>query len=727
MLLPVAAIGLVIAEPSRLSFLGFGTEEVDSSKYILFSASKRPFRVTVDARGTVASQQSYTLTNTVEGATTILWIAPEGLRVSKPLKAEFDGEVVSIVKNESLGEESVTVTLKNADGEEAAFTHTIGEVTEVLVEEGQPVKSGDNLVGDVVCELDSSGMIDLERQQKIKVTQSRALLERAMKNAEMQKIANDSDRALAILNRDLAKLDLTKFEDGRYIADRDKLVGDLKNMQLQLATAQDKLEFDDRNAKKGYVQLSQLEKSRLDVLSAQIALDDKKTELMVLEKYEYERQIKELRANAIEFARTVDRVKLAGDAALAQELADRQAAELKYKVEVEQLEKLERQIKGCRMVAGAAGEVVYAPQESKSGQPVAIEEGTRVRERQDIIQLPDLSKMKVDLRIPEAKIGNVAVGNPALVRLDAYPDQPLKASVSYVSSIAAPGSWPNTDIKSYTVTILINDARLVESLDLRPGLTASVEIVTEETQDDVLQVPAQSVINIFDRNYLYVFRPTGPERIEVLVASVSAQSARIAEFDRVDLNEDGVLTLNESGTFLNEDAIVRVDTDEDSSLSRDEFDAVNVLADGDQVLMNPRTHFKSEIDDLESQLSAEREEASKKNGAQSKGAADSGDAKGGQGRGAAGGGQGGRGGANAGKAAGGGKPGNGGAGGAGKGGGAQPDAATRFKGWDKNGDGKVTKEEAPELSRFFDYMDLNKDGSLTLEELKEAQKNAPKR
>ena len=689
MLLPVVVIGLVIAEPSRLSFLGFGEEEVDSSKYILFSASKRPFRVTVDDRGTVASQQSYTLTNSVEGSTTILWIAPEGLRVSEPLKADFDGEVVSIVENESLGEKSVTLTLKNAEGEETAFTHTVGEVTEVLVAEGQPVKSGDQLVGDVVCELDSSGMIDRERQQRIKVTQARATLERAMKNADMQKIANDSNSALAVLNRDLAKLDLTKFEDGQYIADRDKLAGDLKNLQLQLATAQDKLEFDDRNAKKGYVQLSQLEKSRLDVLSAQIALDDKKTELMVLEKYEYERQIKELRANALEFARTVDRVKLAGDAALAQETADRQAAELKYKVEVGQLEKLERQIAGCRMVAGAAGEVVYAPQESKSGQPVMIEEGTRVRERQDIIQLPDLSKMKVDLQIPEAKIGDVAVGNPALVRLDAYPDQPLKSSVSYVSSIAAPGSWPNTDIKSYTVTVLINDARLVESLDLRPGLTASVEIVTEETQDDVLQVPAQAVINIFDRNYLYVFGPSGPERVEVLVASASAQTARIAEFDRVDLNEDGVLTLNESGAFLNEDAVARIDTDEDSSISRDEFDAVNGIADGDQVLMNPRTHFQSELDDLESQLSAEREEASKKNGA--KGLGDPGDAKGkkGTGRGAAGGKPGGRSGAA------GGKPGDG------EKSAGQPDPETQFKSMDKNGDGKFTKEEAPETPWVF--------------------------
>ena len=49
----------------------------------------------------------------------------------------------------------------------------------------------------------------------------------------------------------------------------------------------------------------------------------------------------------------------------------------------------------------------------------------------------------------------------------------------------------------------------------------------------------------------------------------------------------------------------------------------------------------------------------------------------------------------------------------------QADAAGRFRQFDKNGDGKITREESAN-ARWFDTLDLNRDGLITLEETKAA-------
>jgi hypothetical protein len=50
-----------------------------------------------------------------------------------------------------------------------------------------------------------------------------------------------------------------------------------------------------------------------------------------------------------------------------------------------------------------------------------------------------------------------------------------------------------------------------------------------------------------------------------------------------------------------------------------------------------------------------------------------------------------------------------------------------FKRLDKNGDGKVTKDEAPErMAEHFDKLDKNGDGGLTPDELKRPEGAGPR-
>jgi collagen type III alpha len=67
-----------------------------------------------------------------------------------------------------------------------------------------------------------------------------------------------------------------------------------------------------------------------------------------------------------------------------------------------------------------------------------------------------------------------------------------------------------------------------------------------------------------------------------------------------------------------------------------------------------------------------------------------------------------------------------GAGGPGGPGGARPNPEDIFKRLDKNGDGKIAKDEAPErIAANFEKLDANKDGFITPEELKAARPGGP--
>ena len=52
-----------------------------------------------------------------------------------------------------------------------------------------------------------------------------------------------------------------------------------------------------------------------------------------------------------------------------------------------------------------------------------IEEGAVVRNRQEIIKLPDISEMKLTVKIHESHINQVHLGQPAYVVFDSMPDQ----------------------------------------------------------------------------------------------------------------------------------------------------------------------------------------------------------------------------------------------------------------------------------------------------------------
>lgn len=96
----------------------------------------------------------------------------------------------------------------------------------------------------------------------------------------------------------------------------------------------------------------------------------------------------------------------------------------------------------------------------------------------------DLTKMQVHTNVSESDIGPVSQRQPASFTVDAYPGKAFSGTVAQVRN--APITVQN--VVTYDVVIAVDNA----NLELKPGMTANVNITTAQ-RDDVLKIPLRAV------------------------------------------------------------------------------------------------------------------------------------------------------------------------------------------------------------------------------------------
>lgn len=119
-------------------------------------------------------------------------------------------------------------------------------------------------------------------------------------------------------------------------------------------------------------------------------------------------------------------------------------------------------------------------------------EGDNVWTGAPIAEIPDLSSMRVELKLDEVDRGKVRLGQPVKVRVDAIPDKEFDAEITWISPIAAlvfrgggPGGAASDKQFPAWATLKNVDDRM------RPGMSASVDIVIESLPN-VLMIPIRA-------------------------------------------------------------------------------------------------------------------------------------------------------------------------------------------------------------------------------------------
>lgn len=543
-----------------------------------------------------------------------------------------------------------------------------------IIEEGTAVTEGTLLV-----ELDSSKFKNDMIQQQIAMEQAIAAEKQAKEALAIAMAQNASDIEAARLKLTLAELDLKKYEEGESIQERKTVEGEVKLKEEEVTRTKDKFAFTTRLSKKGYATQNEVEADRIAMEKAKIDLVVAKEKKRVLDDFTYKRTITEKKANAEEYVRELERVQRKAAAAETQARADLKARELTAKLQTDKYKQLQEQIEYCTVYAPQDGLVVYANERNSRGQTeVSIAEGATVRERQAIIHLPDVSKMRVNARIHESKIDMIREKLPAKIKVDARPGVVFTGEVDMVSLVPLSGNWPNFNLKEYQCNIAIKDSPELTST-LKPGLTAEVEILVDRI-DSAIQVPIQAVIERAGRHFAFIIKDNRAERREIKVGRTNEVSIQVKEG----------------------------------------------LTENERVALNPRLALRSDIEALEQDIpdeSAEGEghfkgtkvppgEKAEGENRRGPGAERGAGGPGGE-RGSAGpGGERGAGGERGGAPGGAGSPGAGGAPGGGRpGGGGPPNFAAMVGRMDKNSDGKLQLDEVPD--GFRDRLapaDKNSDG-----------------
>jgi HlyD family secretion protein len=398
-----------------------------------------------------------------------------------------------------------------------------------IVPEGTYVEKGDLLV-----ELDSSDLRDRVNSQEVAYQNTEFAYVQAKENLSIQKSVIESQIKEAELRVEFAKSDLEKYKEGDAPQQKKNAESRITIIEEESQRAQDKLDWTRELHKKGYSSKSELEIDTLAVKRMKLDLEQAQEELRLLLKYDQPKSIRKLESALEQAQKELDRLKQRTSGQIAQAEADLRTRQRTLELTLEKLNEQKQQLANSKIHAPQAGLVVYASSNPfGGGGQILIEEGATVRQRQEIIKLPDVSQMLVEIRVHESHVLQIRPGLDAYVTIDSIPDRRFKATVRKVAVLPnSQSSWSNPNLKVYSTEVLIED----KLPDLKPGVSARAEIIITNLSDTV-SVPLQAVSTVKGKQVCFVDRGESPVAVPVTVGFFNEQfievKAGLKEGERV--------------------------------------------------------------------------------------------------------------------------------------------------------------------------------------------------
>lgn len=158
--------------------------------------------------------------------------------------------------------------------------------------------------------------------------------------------------------------------------------------------------------------------------------------------------------------------------------------------------------------------------------------GDQVAAGATAFRLDDLTRLFVDVEVSEVDINSVQIGQPVTLTFDAILGREYHGEVVEVSQVGT----DTQGVVNFKVTVELNDA----DANVKPGMTAAVNIVVEEIQDVVL-VPNRAVRLVDGERVVYLLEEGEPVMKELRLGSSSDTMSVVAVGD---IKEGDVVILN---------------------------------------------------------------------------------------------------------------------------------------------------------------------------------------
>jgi HlyD family secretion protein len=179
----------------------------------------------------------------------------------------------------------------------------------------------------------------------------------------------------------------------------------------------------------------------------------------------------------------------------------------------------QRTIEGMVLKAKTAGYINVQPNSNQniffSGQLLPpFQTGDSARAGQAVAQIPDMSSWEVSARILETDRAHIQPGLKVSVGVAAIPGREFKAHVKSVGTASGP-AWERV----FESRIGLDEI----APEMRPGMTSNI-LVTVESLEDVLWIPAQALMESDGRSFVYARSPEGaftPQDVQLVRRSES--------------------------------------------------------------------------------------------------------------------------------------------------------------------------------------------------------------
>jgi HlyD family secretion protein len=316
--------------------------------------------------------------------------------------------------------------------------HTVehGDLTISVTEDGSMV-SDENV--DVVCGVAGGATIIWLIDDGSRVTEGTELVRldssKLSEDVSAQKIAFEKARAANIqAEKDFAaaKIAVEEYTEGTYKKELRKAESDVSAAKERLQSTRNQLEHGERMFRKGYITPQQLDAQKAAVERADLDLGTAEISLDVLERFAKPKMITELtsKRDAMEAKRDSERASL--------------------ELEKAKLDRLSSQLSKCTLKAPKDGLVIYANERNRQAE-TEIKNGAKVNEGTTIIRLPNLSRMRADVEVHEAKVDKIRTGMAARVKLQG---REFEGTVTSVAN-RPQSNWMST-AKKYVVQVRID-------------------------------------------------------------------------------------------------------------------------------------------------------------------------------------------------------------------------------------------------------------------------------
>ncbi|MCM8785778.1 MAG: efflux RND transporter periplasmic adaptor subunit [Candidatus Omnitrophica bacterium] len=390
-----------------------------------------------------------------------------------------------------------------------------------IVEEGTEITEEDVKKGKILVKLDSDDLETQRDQMLITVENSYASYLNAQENLEIVKKENDSMMKNAELKVNFAKMDLEKYlgsslanqviekrnkgENVEYkeLVNSEKLGGEALNKKRQLENnidiakeevirAQNQLDWSKKLAEKGYITKNELEADRLSLKQKEVSFEQAQLSFQLFINYEFPKNVEQLLSNYLEAVAELERTQSKCKSRLIQAESDLKSKRASYRLNEKRLQELETNIKNCTIVATAPGFVTYSTTTGgfrAFALGTTIQPGATVYQSQELLNLPDFNTMGVDVKVHEASIQKLSIGQIANVKVSSISNRIFKGKVVQISNMPDQSlKMLNPDVNVYIVKVeLIDKDKL-----MRPGMSADVEILVKELKN-VIAIPIVAV------------------------------------------------------------------------------------------------------------------------------------------------------------------------------------------------------------------------------------------